>query len=178
VSLPGQRIEAAVRALRRDDPTLAVAVGGHSLGGFVASSQRRDDIDSLVLLNSRTRGRATRPEVSGVAVYGARDGLISAQERAQTAAELPGVNSVVFDDLDHDFAQGLYGIQAGTQSHTAPHPTWSTASPTPSQLRCMQRLLRRKPEFVVEVERFIMDDMIFVATRTGSVCFRSSLHEL
>jgi alpha-beta hydrolase superfamily lysophospholipase len=119
VSLPGQRIEGAVRALRRDAPELPVALGGHSAGGFVATSIRRDDVDGLVLLNSRTQGKSPRPDVTGVAVYGAQDGLISPQERSQTANELPGVQSVLLDELDHDFAQGLYGAQDGDPVTTA-----------------------------------------------------------
>ena len=112
LNLTGDRIDAAVRALRRDAPQLPLAIGGHSAGGFVASSLRRREFDDLVLVNARTQGR-TRAEVTGVAVNGALDGLISEQERAATAKARPGVQPILFTDLDHDFAQGLYGAQDG-----------------------------------------------------------------
>jgi pimeloyl-ACP methyl ester carboxylesterase len=107
------RIDAAVKALRSQVPDLPVALGGHSAGGFVASSLKRKDVDALVLLNSRTQGRAPRPDVDGVAVFGGQDGLISAEERTKTAQELPDVFSVLLNDLDHDYSQGLYGAQDG-----------------------------------------------------------------
>ena len=114
LALPGQRIDAAVRALRQDAPELPLAVGGHSAGGLVATGLlSRGDFANVVLLNARTQSGTPRPEVTGVAVYGEKDGLISAQEREQTALALPSLLTIRIGELDHDFSQGLYGTQQG-----------------------------------------------------------------
>lgn len=110
--LRSRRIDAAVQALRQLDAELPLMVGGHSAGGFVATTLRSPAFDDVLLVNARAQGRAPRPAVTGLAVFGAQDGLISPEERVETRRALPSVDTVVIDTLDHDFAQGLYGAQS------------------------------------------------------------------
>lgn len=113
VPLFGQRVDAALSKLREGDPNLPLVIGGHSAGGFVASNLKKQGVGELLLVNARAESRQPRPEVRGVGVFGAQDGLISPQEREVTAAALPNLKTVIVPGLDHDFAQGLYGAQAG-----------------------------------------------------------------
>ena len=113
VPLFGQRVDAAISKLREGNSALPLVIGGHSAGGFVASNLKKKGVDELLLLNARTESRQPRPDVRGVGVFGGQDGLISAQERDATATALPNLSTVVIPKLDHDFAQGLYGAQAG-----------------------------------------------------------------
>jgi pimeloyl-ACP methyl ester carboxylesterase len=112
ISLRGRRIDEATKALRELDPSLSLMVGGHSAGGFVATRLRNVDADDVLLLNARTTG-APRADTEGLAIFGGQDGLIDAGEREETQQVLPSVATVVIDDLDHDFAQGLFGAQGG-----------------------------------------------------------------
>lgn len=112
VPLFGQRLDAAMGALRESDANLPLTVGGHSAGGFVATLLGGRGADDLLLMNARATGRS-RPVVRGLAVFGAQDGLISPAEREETGRALPSVEQVVIEGLDHDFRQGLYGAQQG-----------------------------------------------------------------
>ena len=113
VPLFGQRVDAAIAKLRESNSALPLVIGGHSAGGFVASNLKKKGVDELLLLNARTESRLPRPDVRGVGVFGGQDGLISAKERDETTTALPNLSTVVIPELDHDFAQGLYGAQAG-----------------------------------------------------------------
>jgi predicted alpha/beta-hydrolase family hydrolase len=114
--LNGRRLKNAAEALRALQPDLSLIVGGHSAGGFVASGLDNLGADDTLLLNSRASGSlgaSPRAEVQGLAIFGGRDGLIDAAERAETQRLLPSIQSVTLEALDHDFARGLYGSQDG-----------------------------------------------------------------
>jgi hypothetical protein len=112
LALRPQRVEGAIRAVQADNEDLPLIFGGHSAGGFVASRWKDDRMDELLLVCSRSQGKP-RPEVSGLAIFGDQDGFVDAQERLTTQQTLPGLVQKVVRDLDHDFAQGLYGPQPG-----------------------------------------------------------------
>lgn len=91
------------------------AVGGHSLGGVVASLAAKDpDIDALVLWAAYPAGPI---EVTGgmpvTSISGTADGLTTAEDVEASRDDLPaGTTYVVIDGAVHAFF-GDYGEQPG-----------------------------------------------------------------
>lgn len=91
------------------------AIGGHSLGGVVASQTADADarIEELVLWASYPASALTRTDLGVASIWGSADGLATSDKRVETASRLPAdaVVTIVEGGI-HSFF-GDYGIQPG-----------------------------------------------------------------
>ena len=97
------------------------AVGGHSLGGTVASSYADGDrrVEGLLLLASYPSGPLGRTDLRVTSVSGDRDGLVTPEDVAKSKANLPAdATYVVVPGASHA-SFGSYGVQPGDGTPTA-----------------------------------------------------------
>jgi Alpha/beta hydrolase family len=97
------------------------AVGGHSLGGTVASSFAEDDrrVEGLLLLASYPSAPVERTDLRTTSVSGDRDALVTPADVAKSKANLPaGTTYVVIPGASHA-SFGAYGHQPGDGTPTA-----------------------------------------------------------
>ena len=107
--------EAHRRSMADHPEVTSWAVGGHSLGGVVASAAADDgDVDALVLWASYPAGSlADRDGLSLTSISGTRDGLSTPEDIAASRAELPAsARFIVIDGAVHAHF-GDYGAQPG-----------------------------------------------------------------
>ncbi|MBB6334509.1 alpha/beta hydrolase [Schaalia hyovaginalis] len=98
------------------------AIGGHSLGGVVASRSAQEDerIDELILWASYPSEAVTREGLQVASIWGSEDGLATGEKREETAGLLPADATVtVIEGGIHSFF-GDYGIQSGDGNATIP----------------------------------------------------------
>jgi pimeloyl-ACP methyl ester carboxylesterase len=106
-------------------------VGGHSLGGVVASSfaASHSDIRGVVLWASGPANDALKVnDVPTISIYGSNDGALSDEMKQDAKGLLPeGTKIVVIEGGNH--AQfGSYGFQAGDrEASISPEEQWSQA---------------------------------------------------
>ena len=101
----------------RDDAVDRWAVGGHSLGGAIASSYAENDRDELVglLLYAAypVRDMSERVGLAVTSVYGTNDGLATPADIDERKPDLPASTAYVpIDGAIHSFF-GDYGLQQG-----------------------------------------------------------------
>ncbi len=99
------------------------AIGGHSLGGAVASQFAADNperIQGLVLLGARPAGAAlaSRDDLQAVSIYGTRDAISTPDEVLPTENQMPpGTRFVAIEGGNHS-QFGYYGLQPGDAAAT------------------------------------------------------------
>jgi predicted alpha/beta-hydrolase family hydrolase len=101
------------------------AIGGHSLGGAVASqfaAGNPERVQGLVLLGARPAGDtlAGRDDLAAVSIYGTRDAISTPDEVLPSRSRMPpGTRFIAIDGGNHS-QFGYYGLQSGDASATIP----------------------------------------------------------
>lgn len=102
------------------NPELRWAVGGHSLGGVVASNfaQSNSDAKVLVLFAAYPQNDLSGLATPTLALFGEKDGLITAAKRQAESRKFPeNTQQYVIAGLNHS-GYGAYGPQKGDQQAT------------------------------------------------------------
>jgi hypothetical protein len=101
-------------------PTLAWAVGGHSLGGVVASNfaQSSPDPKALVMWAAYPQNDLSEKDLPTLALFGERDGVIRAEQLEASRSKFPkNTLEQVIPGLNHA-GFGAYGPQRGDNPAT------------------------------------------------------------
>ena len=91
-------------------------LGGHSLGGFAASTylaEAKEDYEGLILLGAYTQSDLTASGLRVLSVYGSEDGVLNMENYKDGLALLPeGYTELIIDGGCHAYF-GAYGEQEG-----------------------------------------------------------------
>ena len=91
-------------------------IGGHSLGGSMASSylsENTDDFDGLILLGSYSTADISETSLKVLSVYGSEDMVLNREKYNQNIINLPeDFTEIVLDGGCHAYF-GMYGEQEG-----------------------------------------------------------------
>lgn len=121
--------DAAAKAIEAYPNVGSWYVGGHSLGGVVASSWAADhasEVEGVVLLASYPTADLSSSGLRAISLYGSEDGVLNRDAYDEARAKLPAsVEEVVIEGGNH--AQfGNYGEQAGDGTASiAPEEQWA-----------------------------------------------------
>ncbi len=110
------------RAALVEAPELPWAVGGHSLGGVVASNfaQSNPEVRALVMWASYPQNDLSAKNLPTLALYGEKDGLIRQEQLAASQGKFPpGTFRQTIAGLNHA-GFGGYGPQRGDNPATIP----------------------------------------------------------
>ena len=119
----------AANGIRKDFPQVEQWwVGGHSLGGAMASqyaSENAADLTGLVLLGAYTATDLSHTSLKVCMLYGSEDGVIDRNKLLQSVSLLPSSSSIkVIEGGNHAFF-GNYGAQAGDgETSLSPQEQW------------------------------------------------------
>ena len=96
-------------------------IGGHSLGGAMASSfsEKNDDkIDGLILLGAYSTSNLSSADIEVLSIYGSEDKVINMDKYNECKVNLPSdYNEVVIEGGCHSYF-GMYGMQDGDGNPT------------------------------------------------------------
>lgn len=91
-------------------------IGGHSLGGYIASSyadKHRDELDGLILLAAYTNSDLTDSSLDVISIYGSNDKVLNMKKYKDSYSFLPSdTKELVIQGGCHSFF-GSYGTQKG-----------------------------------------------------------------
>lgn len=124
--------DAAAKAIEAYPNVGSWYVGGHSLGGVVASSWAADhagEVEGVVLLASYPTADLSSSDLRAISLYGSEDEVLNRDAYDEGRAKLPSsVEEVVIEGGNH--AQfGNYGEQAGDgEASISPEEQWAEAS--------------------------------------------------
>jgi hypothetical protein len=115
------------RAALAEAPQLPWAVGGHSLGGVVASNfaQSNPEARALVMWASYPQNDLSAKNLPTLALYGEKDGVIRQEQLAASQGKFPqGTSRQTIGGLNHA-GFGAYGPQRGDNPATiSPEVGW------------------------------------------------------
>lgn len=111
----------------RAQPERRWVLAGHSMGGVAAANLAisdaapvRGSVAGLIFWAAYPQHDLAAYRLPSLAIFGARDGLIDAQQRARQLRRMPaGTRVVVIDGLNHA-GFGAYGVQPGDQTALLP----------------------------------------------------------
>lgn len=96
-------------------------IGGHSLGGAMASSfaEKNDDkIDGLILLGAYSTNNLSSADIEVLSIYGSEDKVLNMDKYNECKVNLPSdYNEVVIEGGCHSYF-GMYGMQDGDGNPT------------------------------------------------------------
>ena len=96
-------------------------IGGHSLGGAMASSfsEKNDDkIDGLILLGAYSTSNLSSADIEVLSIYGSEDKVLNMDKYNECKVNLPSdYNEVVIEGGCHSYF-GMYGMQDGDGNPT------------------------------------------------------------
>lgn len=98
-------------------------IGGHSLGGVMASDffSKNDNLEGLIFLASYPMGDLSETPGKILSIYGSRDGLATVEKVEASKAILPD-QTVYFEIKGGNHSQfGYYGFQKGDMEAEIPH---------------------------------------------------------
>ncbi len=110
------------RQAMAEAPGLAWAVGGHSLGGVVASNfaDSNPQVKALVMWAAYPQNDLSAKNLPTLALFGERDGVIRPEQLAASQGKFPqGTSRQTIAGLNHA-GFGAYGPQRGDNSATIP----------------------------------------------------------
>ena len=91
-------------------------IGGHSLGGAMASSfsEKNDDkIDGLILLGAYSTSNLSSADIEVLSIYGSEDKVLNMDKYNECKVNLPSdYNEVIIEGGCHSYF-GMYGMQDG-----------------------------------------------------------------
>ncbi len=91
-------------------------IGGHSLGGYIASSyadKHRDELDGLILLAAYTTSDLRDSSLNVISIYGSNDKVLNLNKYKDNYSFLPSdTKELVIQGGCHSFF-GSYGVQKG-----------------------------------------------------------------
>ena len=90
-------------------------IGGHSLGGSMASSyleKHADEFDGLILLGSYSTADLRNTSLDVLSVYGSEDRVLNLEKYEECKSNLPDFKELVIDGGCHAYF-GVYGEQDG-----------------------------------------------------------------
>ena len=90
-------------------------IGGHSLGGAMASSfaLKNDDIDGLILLGAYSTGDLSNKNIEVLSIYGSEDKVLNKEKYNECKANLPSdYQEIILEGGCHSYF-GMYGMQDG-----------------------------------------------------------------
>lgn len=91
-------------------------IGGHSLGGSMASAfiEKTDiDFDGLVLLASYSTADLTDNGIDVLSLYGSKDGVLNMESYYENRSHLPDSTTEIVIDGGNHAQFGSYGVQKG-----------------------------------------------------------------
>lgn len=90
-------------------------IGGHSLGGAMASSfaLKNNDIDGLILLGAYSTGDLSNKNIEVLSIYGSEDKVLNKEKYNECKANLPSdYQEIILEGGCHSYF-GMYGMQDG-----------------------------------------------------------------
>jgi hypothetical protein len=95
-------------------PELDWVVGGHSMGGVVASNLLgRPEVEGVVFWASYPQKDLSQTNYPTLALFGAQDGILTSEERLEQLSKLPASARVqILEGVNHS-RFGAYGLQKG-----------------------------------------------------------------
>ena len=100
-------------------------IGGHSLGGSVASmylDEHHSEYQGLILLASYASGDLSNTNLEVLSIYGSEDKVLNMMQYHENKALLPNIHEYVIEGGNHAYF-GVYGKQSGDGEATIDNQT-------------------------------------------------------
>lgn len=100
-------------------------IGGHSLGGSVASmylDEHHSEYQGLILLASYASGDLSNTNLEVLSIYGSEDKVLNMMQYYENKALLPNIHEYVIEGGNHAYF-GVYGKQSGDGEATIDNQT-------------------------------------------------------